>query len=321
MKISKIFAGMSAAAIIAAAVAMPASAEAPVEKEFYPATGEWTYTYSGSDIQAAIDANGAQLSENKSEDGSPSTWTCGMNIQVGHMKNAKVTMTVHSDTNNIYKGADAEAGSDDTMWTVQTSWNADAPADKEKSTVKYTENEAKGATELNNWDSGPTKFNGQWAQFMLTDNDLSGVTITVKVVADDATTWEYHKDNEEKPEENVYRVFIMFGKDAAKIETVENAEINKQIEGEGTTSSGDGSTTSSSSSSGSSSGSSSSSASSSSKGGSNGGSTSKGSATTSSAKDIGASDNTANAESGAAAGVGLAIAALAGAAIVVSRKK
>ena len=244
-KISKIFAGMSAAAIIAAAVAMPASAEAPVEEEFYPATGEWTYTYSGSDIQAAIDANGAQLIENKSEDGSPSTWTCGMNIQVGHMKNAKVTKTVHSDTNYNIKGAVADAGSDDTMWTDQTSWNADAPADKEKSTVKYTENEAKGATELNNWDSGPTKFNGQWAQFMLTDNDLSGVTITVKVVADDATTWEYHKDNEEKPEENVYRVFIMFGNDAAKIETVENAEINKQIEGEGTTSSGDGSTTSS----------------------------------------------------------------------------
>ena len=66
------------------------------------------------------------------------------------------------------------------MYTVQKSWNGKAPADQEETPIKFmfeddgvTPKTKKGATDLNKWDSGTEKFNGQWAQIILTDNDLS----------------------------------------------------------------------------------------------------------------------------------------------------
>ncbi|MBO6140315.1 MAG: NPXTG-anchored protein [Ruminococcus sp.] len=123
------------------------------------------------------------------------------------------------------------------MWTVQASWNADAPADKEKTPVKFTFNEdgtpveKKGATDLSNWDSGGTKFNGQWAQFIMTDDDLDAITIKATIVADGDTTWEYHPaDPEKSDEENVYIVFNFMGSPNTVSTTTSSAELNKQIE-------------------------------------------------------------------------------------------
>ncbi len=237
MKISKIFAGMSALAV-AATMSLAASAdEAPVENQFYNATGTWTAEFTGDQLSKAAEDGGAQLSEN--EDG---TYTFGCNIQVGHMKNAKVTMEVSSTKNNIFNGADADATNSTYMWTVQASWNADAPADKEKTPVKFTEDEKKGAVDLKDWDSGPTKYNGQWAQFIMTDNDLSAITIKATIVADDATTWEYHTIDPEA-EQNVYEVFRMFGAPNTETTTVDSETINAQIEGTGDASTDGGDST------------------------------------------------------------------------------
>ena len=245
MKISKIFAGMSALAV-AATMSLAASAdEAPVENQFYNATGTWTYEYTGAEIKKAVEDGGAQLSENG--DG---TYTWGTNIQVGHQCNAKVTLEVTSTKNNIFNGADADPVNSAYLYTVQPSYNTDAPADKEKHEVKFMADDdgnpvmKKGATDLKDWDSGPTKFNGQWAQFILTDDDLDAVTIKATVVADDATTWEYHPyDDKKSAEENVYIVWRMFGSSAMKEATVPMTELNAQIEGTGDASTDGGEST------------------------------------------------------------------------------
>lgn len=334
MKISKIFAGMSALALSAAVVAsVTASAEEFEANKFYPANGStsgtYTYTYTGDQLTAAID-NGLQLSENKDEETGTSTWTCGMNIQVGHMTNAKVTMIAKSSANNIYKGADAEPGSEDYLWTVQASWNADAPADMEEGTVKYTEDTKKGATELNGWDSGAGKFNGQWAQFMLTDDNLSAVTIEVTVDVS-GSTWEYHEfDPEKSDDDNAFIIFNMMGSPSTITEKAPYEEIFKKAGSDDSNASGTDSKSSGtdsknsgtdSKSSGTDSKTTSNGGGTTSKaGGTNGGNSTKSTSTAGNTTSA-TSDNTANAESGAAAGIGLAIAALAGAAIVVSRKK
>lgn len=232
MKISKIFAGMSALALAASMSVCASAAEAPTENQFYNATGEWKYTFSGADLKAAVDDGGAQFTAN--DDG---TYVFGCNIQVGHMKNAKVTLEVESTKNNIYNGADADAVNSTYMYTVQASWNGDAPADKEKTPVKFMFNEdgsaveKKGATDLNNWDSGATKFNGQWAQFIMTDDDLDAITINATIVADGDTTWEYHPIDPDA-EENVYITFNFMGSPNTVTEKVDSAEINAQIEGD-----------------------------------------------------------------------------------------
>ncbi len=353
MKISKVFAGMTATAMMAALAVMPASALD--ENDAVNATGTWTYTYTGSQLQSAVDDGSAQLSEN--EDG---TYTLGCNIQVGHVMNAKLTMVAKSSTSNIFAGEGNAALSEDYFFTVQSSWTGVAPADSVEGTVKYTEETKKGATDLNAWDSGSVKFNGQWAQILLTDGDLSGVTVEVTLVADEDTTWEYHSYSEEDDADNVYRTFILFGSPSQIIETVSVDEINSQVDGgvtssnysssatsssddsssaDTSSSSDDSSSTSSSSSSSTSSASdddddsstaSTSSSTSSTSSSASGSTSTSSSASGSSTTTIGssntsgssvASDNTENAESGAAAGVGLALAAIAGAAVVVTRKK
>lgn len=332
MKISKIFAVMSAAAL-AAATLSAVSVSAAEEKEnnkFYPAdgttSGVYTYTYTGDQIAAAVDGGGAQLNENKDPEGGPSTWTCGFNIQVGHQTNALVTMKVTSSKANIYTGDAENPGSEDYLYTVQTSWNGNAPADGVESPVKYNEETTKkGAAELNGWDSGDTKFNGQWAQFMMTDDDLSSVTVEV-TIDNSNSTWEYHGYDEEKTaDENAYTVLVMFGSPSQIFETVPYEEIFSKDGGSTNSNDSNNSGTGSTASGSSSTASTASTASTSSKSGGSSTSTKSGGTSTSTktttSTTTSTSDNTANAESGAAAGVGLAIAALAGAAIVVSRKK
>ena len=240
MKVSKIFAGMSALALAATMSVCASADDAPVENTFYNATGTWTAEYDGATLKAAVD-NGAEFGENG--DG---TYTFGCNIQVGHMKNAKVTLEVTSTKNNIYNGADADPVNSAYMYTVQPSWQADAPADQEKHEVKFMYDDdgnpvmKKGAVDVNEWDSGPSKFNGQWAQFIMTDDDLDSITIKATIVADDATTWEYHPyDSEKTEEENVYIVFNFLASPSTVVTTVPSKEINAQIEG--TDDSGDGS--------------------------------------------------------------------------------
>ena len=132
------------------------------------------------------------------------------------------------------------------MYTVQPSWQADAPADQEKHEVKFMYDDdgnpvmKKGAVDVNEWDSGPSKFNGQWAQFIMTDDDLSAITIKATIVADDATTWEYHPyDSEKTEEENVYIVFNFLASPSTVATTVPSKEINAQIEGTGDSGDGD----------------------------------------------------------------------------------
>ena len=136
-----------------------------------------------------------------------------------------MSITASASTNSTY------------MYTVQASWNADAPADKEKTEVKFMYDDngdpvlKKGATDVNNWDSGPTKFNGQWAQFILTDDNLAAVTVKATIVADADTTWEYHPyDDSKSAEENVYIIFNMFGAGASISETTDSKTLNEQIE-------------------------------------------------------------------------------------------
>jgi hypothetical protein len=92
-------------------------------------------------------------------------------------------------------------------------------------TIKYTDKSAEGATELKSWDSGSTKFNGQWAQFMLTDDNLSAVTLEVTVVADSKTKWEYHEPVDGK--DNMYTVISVMG--GSYVEEIPYSEINSQL--------------------------------------------------------------------------------------------
>jgi hypothetical protein len=237
MKISKIFAGMSALAMAATMVVSASADTEIVENAYRNATGTWTYTYTGDQILAACnttnekgDGTCAQFGAN--EDG---TYTCGFNVQVGHMKNAVLTMKVTSSTGNVFNGYNEDgsfiSGTEDYLWTVQKSWTGDADSDSVKSTIKYTDTEAKGATELNGWVTGSTKFNGQWAQFMLTDDNLSAVTVEVTVTADENTKWECHADSDEADADNTYIVLNMFASPATITEKVDHAVINNQILG------------------------------------------------------------------------------------------
>jgi hypothetical protein len=277
------------------------------------------------------------------------------------------------------------ASSTEYLFTVQTSWTGASSADAVEGEVKFTENTAKGATDLNAWDSGSVTYNGNWVQYLLTSDDISSLSMefTVQTTAD--TAWEYHVfDDGETPDQyEVLRVFdasicdfftdydnitapegtgdkelagvyentftytidnasIQAAVDAGKAQLAENGDgtytlgfsfqvghyINGLVTGTITgdnlysADSSDNSTgdTSSTSSDTSSSADTSSSGSSSKSSSTTKSSTTKSSTTTSTSTSS-TSDNTANAESGAAAGVGLAIAALAGAAIVVSRRK
>lgn len=327
MKVSKIFAGMSALALAATMTVCASAAEAPEENKFYNATGTWTAEYTGDMLAKAAEDGGAQFGAN--EDG---TYTFGCNIQVGHVTNAKVTLEVTSSKNNLFNGADADAVNSTYMYTVQPSWNADAPADKEKTVIKWTETEKKGATDMNEWVSGPTKFNGQWAQFIMTDDDLSAITIKATIVADADSTWEYHAIDPDA-EENVYIVFNMFGAPNTETIKVDSTEINKQIEGEGGSddgssddgssddgSSDDGSSDDGSSEDGSNGGSKSSN--NEATGGGNGGSTAGGSDNGGSTAGSGsANTTTTNNNTGSSAGLALAGLALAGAAVIASKKR
>lgn len=220
MKISKIFAGMSALALSAAmfsTVAVSAD-DAPTESGFYNATYSGTFTYAGSDIAATspeLNAWEAKTVIGEGEDAKEyQLYNSGWNIQLGHMKNAHLTIKVTSSTNNIWNGT--EGVSEGYMYTVQKSWEQNAPADDVAGDVPFMFNEdgtpkqMKGATYLNNWDSGPSKFNGQWAQITLTDNDLSALTFEVTVECGSDAKWEYHPyDTTKSEEENCYIVFRM----------------------------------------------------------------------------------------------------------------
>jgi hypothetical protein len=101
------------------------------------------------------------------------------------------------------------ASSTEYLFTVQTSWTGAAAADSEKGQVKFTDNTAKGATDLNAWDSGSVTYNGNWVQYLLTSDDISSLSMefTVQTTAD--TRWEYHIfDEGETPDQyEVLRVF------------------------------------------------------------------------------------------------------------------
>lgn len=113
------------------------------------------------------------------------------------------------------------------LYLVQKSWNKKAPADQTEGAVKFSDKTALGACDLNQWNSGTDKFNGQWAQYILSSDDLSSVTLkfTVETTAD--STWEYHADDEAKPDDNIYQVFLALG----KTETVAHKTINDTVEG------------------------------------------------------------------------------------------
>ncbi len=206
----------------------------PEENKFYNATGKWEVVYSGESLQQIIDNDdgGAQFSQN--DDG---TYTFGCNLQVGHAKNLKVTLEVTSTKNNLFNGADSDPVDSAYMYTVQASWNGDAPADLEKHPIKFMFDEdgnpvmKKGAVDVNEWDSGPTKFNGQWVQFVMTDDDLSAITIKATVVADENTTWEYHPIDPDS-DVNEYVVLNFLGAPNTLTTTVAAEEINAQIEPE-----------------------------------------------------------------------------------------
>lgn len=123
------------------------------------------------------------------------------------------------------------------MYTVQKSWNGKAPADQEETPIKFmfeddgvTPKTKKGATDLNKWDSGTEKFNGQWAQIILTDNDLSAITIDFTIELDENSTVEWHADDPDAAaEDNVYQVFNVFGTGGQIINTCPHAEINEGL--------------------------------------------------------------------------------------------
>lgn len=105
------------------------------------------------------------------------------------------------------------AAASDYMYTPKTSWNGNTETDLVESVIKFTEDTtAKGASEFNQWNTGSVKYNGAWCQYILTDNDLSGITITVTVESTADTVWETHDYDEDKSaDDQQYEVFRMMG--------------------------------------------------------------------------------------------------------------
>ena len=119
------------------------------------------------------------------------------------------------------------------MYTVQKSWTGKAPADQEETPIKFmfeddgvTPKTKKGATDLNKWDCGTVKYNGQWAQIILTDDDLSALNIEFTVELDENSTVEWHVDNPDEEDGDSYQLFIVFGQGGQSINLVKHSEIN-----------------------------------------------------------------------------------------------
>lgn len=316
MKISKIFAAMSAAAIAASMVALPAAADDAA---------------AGSTMKA---------------------YNVGFNIQFGHFYGGTITATATGG--NVLGMAKAEDGSltctgekvdSQKMWVVND-WSSTVSNDFVEGIAI-----ADGTYDANN-----PGWNGMWIQCYIDDlsaglevtfeisaedgtwkemdpseDEFSGWSVLVPAV-DGHDAFVHTEANGNQPSQKTFTYTLTISGD--ELQAAMDAKGTKPQVAEEEISTGDTSTTDStgSTASGSSSTTSSGSSSTGSTGGSSntsskGGSTttSKGGSTTSTktttSTTSASSDNTANAESGAAAGVGLAIAALAGAAIVVSRKK
>ncbi len=238
----QILSGFLAAVMAVSCLAVPATdgvsgllddlvVSAIEEGEYFNATGTWTYVYDSETIQKAIDDNGAQFSENDN-----GTYSLGFNIQVGPVRNAIVTVVASSSTSNIYNGVGNNSINKDYMYTVQPSWTCYAPTDSVVGNVKWSYDvdgsqvTAKGACDINEWDSGSIQWNGTWAQITLADNDISGLSISVTITADENTTWKYIQyDEDEAEEDNVYTIFSMFGSPSTVHETIPVNEINSQI--------------------------------------------------------------------------------------------
>lgn len=100
------------------------------------------------------------------------------------------------------------------MYTVQASWNGNTPADLEEGPVRFSYDDdgnqktAKGACDLNQWDSGSIKYNGNWIQCNLASADISDLSMTFTVESTADTRWEYHAaDSGETDQYEVLRVF------------------------------------------------------------------------------------------------------------------
>ena len=131
------------------------------------------------------------------------------------MKFSKVMASAAALTMVASMAIPVSAASEAYMFTPTKSWNGKCPTDATENPVKFQFNEdgtevlAKGAADFNHWNSGPVKYNGAWCQYVLTDNDLSGLSIDFTIDFTDATTVEWHTDDPEKSdEENVYEVFL-----------------------------------------------------------------------------------------------------------------
>ncbi len=234
MMMKKLISGLSAAAIAASCMAVGVSAdEAPKEGGFYAAKGKWTINFDGSsmknittvidpasDWKAPDDAKGQLIGYTDADTGKV-TYNFGCNIQVGHMKKALVTVRVTSDSGNIWQAdenniGEGQAVSEGYMYTVQSSWNGDCAADfKSGWTHTYDADGnpvyANGACDLNGWNSGPGKFNGQWCQISLTDDDLSALHFELTIEATEKSAWEYHPYSADKEDEYQYVICNGFG--------------------------------------------------------------------------------------------------------------
>lgn len=129
----------------------------------------------------------------------------------------------------------ASAATEDYLYTVQGSWNGNAPADLEEAPVKWQYDAdgnpvlKKGAADLNKWDSGKGKFNGNWVQTILTDDDLSALSIDFTVELDEQSQVEFHADDPATPEDNIYIVLNVFANESTIQNDCPHAEINDSL--------------------------------------------------------------------------------------------
>lgn len=143
------------------------------------------------------------------------------------MKMSKIFAGVSALAMAATMAVSASAADTAYLYTVQASWSG-CPADEVEGQVKFTENVKKGACDLNQWDSGSSKFNGQWAQYVFTSDDMSNVTIEFTIESTASTQWEYHEDgDQEKDPEgwDSYQLFLTLG----KTELVKHADVNGSL--------------------------------------------------------------------------------------------
>lgn len=153
-------------------------------------------------------------------------------IQVGDVRNAKISVKAISSKKNIWDGS--KRVTEGYLFTYMPSLNGDAPSDSIEAEIPFAEDEngdpitltAYGAGFIKDRDMGPSSKNRLNAVIALTDNDIAALTFEVTFEADEDSAWRYIPYEDGK-ENNFYNV-LSFNDGKVAPNNIPDGELFKQ---------------------------------------------------------------------------------------------